>query len=85
MQLRWVAIVRRKTWKRTKTNNVPSMGPPIMYLIRMEWLWNLHVGKLETNIVGMGVHKIVKHMGKADLKNRMKTITLEKWLTMTPN
>jgi hypothetical protein len=32
---------------------------------------------IEKNIVGMGVHKIVKHMGKVDLENWMKTITLE--------
>jgi hypothetical protein len=33
----------------------------------------------------MGMHKIVKQMGKIDLKNQMKIITLEKWLIMTLN
>jgi len=45
------------------------MGPPIMYLIWMEWLWDPHIEKLEKNIVGMGVHRIIKHVGKADPKN----------------
>jgi aryl carrier-like protein len=31
------------------------------------------------------MHKIVKQMGKIDLKNLMKIITLEKWLIMTLN
>jgi hypothetical protein len=35
--------------------------------------------------MGMGVHKIIKQMGKIDPKNRQKNITLEKWLTVTPN
>jgi len=35
--------------------------------------------------MGMGMSKIIEHMGKVDPKNRVKTITLEKWLTMTPN
>jgi hypothetical protein len=40
---------------------------------------------LETlkNTMRMGMHKIVKQMGKVNPKNRSKT--LEKWLTMTPN
>jgi hypothetical protein len=36
-------------------------------------------------IVGMGVCKIVKQMGKVDLKNQTKIITLEKWLIATLN
>jgi hypothetical protein len=37
------------------------------------------------NTVGMGVCRIVKQMGKANPKNWAKIITLEKWLTTTPN
>jgi hypothetical protein len=37
------------------------------------------------NIMGMGVHKIIKQMGKTNPKNREKTVTLEKWLTVTLN
>jgi len=33
----------------------------------------------------MGVHRTVKQMGKCDSKKPKKTITFEKWLTMTPN
>ncbi len=33
----------------------------------------------------MGVHRTVKQMGKGDSKKPKKTITFEKWLTMTPN
>jgi hypothetical protein len=33
----------------------------------------------------VGVHKIVEQMGRANPNNWMKTVTLEKWLTMTPN
>jgi len=35
--------------------------------------------------MGMGVHKIVEQMKKIDLENQVKTIILEKWLTMTLN
>jgi hypothetical protein len=35
--------------------------------------------------MGMGVHKIIKLMEKTKTKNQVKTITLEKWLTMTLN
>jgi hypothetical protein len=35
--------------------------------------------------MGMGVCRIVEQVGKADLKNQAKTVTLEKWLTMTSN
>jgi hypothetical protein len=55
------------------------MGPPIIYLTSTKWLWNPHVENPKKNIVGMGVHKIVKQMGKNNLKNRVKTATLEKW------
>jgi len=36
------------------------------------------LGKLEKNIMGMGVHKIIKQMGKTNLKNWAKIVTLEK-------
>jgi hypothetical protein len=39
-----------------------------------------HVGKLEKNTMGMGVHKIVEQMGKTNPKNRVKIITPEEWL-----
>jgi hypothetical protein len=61
------------------------MGPPYCVLDFDEWLWDPHVEKLKKNIVGMGVHKIVKWMEKYDLENRAKTVTFEKWLTVTPN
>jgi hypothetical protein len=35
--------------------------------------------------MGMGMSKIVEHMGKVDLKNQVKTIIPKKWLTMTSN
>jgi hypothetical protein len=37
------------------------------------------------NIVGMGMHKIIKQMGKAYPNNRVKIVTSKKWLTVTPN
>jgi hypothetical protein len=48
------------------------MGPLVMYLILMKWLWNLHVEKLEKSTVGMGVCKIVEQMEKIDPKNWAK-------------
>jgi hypothetical protein len=33
----------------------------------------------------MGMHNIIKQMGKIDPQNWAKIITLEKWLIMTPN
>jgi hypothetical protein len=57
----------------------------IVYLILKKWLWNPHIGKLERNTVGMGVHKIIKQMGKTDPKNYAKIIILEKWLVVTSN
>jgi len=33
----------------------------------------------------MGVHRTIKQMGKDDSKKPKKTVTFEKWLTMTPN
>jgi hypothetical protein len=33
----------------------------------------------------MGVHIIIKQMGKINPKNQAKTITFEKWLIVTPN
>jgi len=39
------------------------MGPLVVYLT-MEQLWNPHVMKLEKNAMGMGMHKIIKQMGK---------------------
>jgi hypothetical protein len=41
--------------------------------------------KPEKNTVGMGVHNIVKQMGKINLENQAKIVTLENWWTMTPN
>jgi hypothetical protein len=35
--------------------------------------------------MGMGMHKIVKQMGNVDPNNRVKTVTLEKWLIVTLN
>jgi hypothetical protein len=43
------------------------------------------LGKLEKNIVGMGTYKIIKHMGKSNPKNQMKTRIFEKWLIVTLN
>jgi hypothetical protein len=44
-----------------------------------------HVGKLEKNTLGMGVHKIIKQMEKVDLENQIKTISNKKCLSMTLN
>jgi hypothetical protein len=52
--IRWDVIVRQRMWKQTRTNNVPSMGPLIMYLIRMERLGNPHVGKTWKKYSGDG-------------------------------
>jgi hypothetical protein len=35
--------------------------------------------------MGMGMHKIVEQMGKANPNNQVKFVTPEKWLTMTSN
>jgi hypothetical protein len=35
--------------------------------------------------MGMGVHKIIKQMGKAHPKNQAKIVTPNKWLSMTLN
>jgi hypothetical protein len=35
--------------------------------------------------MGMGMHRFVEQMRKINLKNQMKTIILEKWLSMIPN
>jgi hypothetical protein len=61
------------------------MGSFVVYLIPTKWLWDPHVKKLEKNIVGMGMHRIVEQMGKVNSKNWAKIITFEKWLFMTPN
>jgi hypothetical protein len=45
------------------------MGPFIMYMTLTKWLWNFHVGKLDKNTMGMGMHKFVKQMEKPDLNN----------------
>jgi hypothetical protein len=45
------------------------MGLLIVYLISTKWLWDPHVGKLEKNIVGMGVRKIIEQTKKVDLEN----------------
>jgi hypothetical protein len=37
------------------------------------------------NTVGVGMHRIVKQMGKVDLRNQTKIIVPEKWLIMTSN
>jgi hypothetical protein len=37
------------------------------------------------NTIGMGMHKIVKQMGKANIENHAKIITFEKSLTVTLN
>jgi hypothetical protein len=54
------------------------MGPPIMYLTSMKWLWDPHVEKPKKNTMGVGMHKIIKQMGKIDLENRVNIVTLEK-------
>jgi hypothetical protein len=61
------------------------MGPHVMYLTLMKWLWNPHVEKFEKNIVGMGMHKIVEQMGKVDPNNQVKIVIPKKWLIVTPN
>ncbi len=72
VQVRWVIVIWQRVWRRAKANNVLPNGFPIMYLILIEWLWDPHViGKLEKNIIGMGMHKIVKQMGKV-----VSTLTL---------
>jgi hypothetical protein len=45
------------------------MGPLVVYLTSMKWLWNLHVKNLEKSTVGMGVRKIVEQMEKIDPEN----------------
>jgi hypothetical protein len=36
------------------------MGPNVVYLILMKWLWDSHVKKFEKNTMGMGMDKIIK-------------------------
>jgi hypothetical protein len=43
------------------------------------------LGNLRKVIVGMGMHKIVKQMGKVDPENKTKIVILDKWSTMTLN
>jgi hypothetical protein len=43
------------------------------------------LGSLRKFTMGMGMHIFIKKMKKVNLKNQMKTIILEKWLTMIPN
>ncbi len=54
------------------------MGPLVMYLTPTKWLWNPHVGKPEKNIVGMGMHRIIKQMKIFDLMNQAKIVAIEK-------
>jgi hypothetical protein len=61
------------------------MGPLVVYLTLMKWLWDPHVKKPKKNIVRIGVHNIVKQMGKNNLENQTKPVTFENWLTMTLN
>jgi len=84
-QIRWAIIIGRKMHKWTRVNNIPSNGFPIVYLTLTKWLWNPHVKKPGKNIMGMGVCKIVKQMGRVDPNNQAKTVTLEKWLIVTLN
>jgi hypothetical protein len=44
-----------------------------------------HVKKPKKNTVGMGMCRIIEQMGKINLMNQMKIITLEKWLVVTLN
>jgi hypothetical protein len=84
-QVKWVINIGWKTQKWPQANIVLPMGPPIVYLILMKWLWDIHVGKLKKNTMGMGMDKIVKQMGKVDLKIWAKTIIFFKWLIVTLN
>jgi hypothetical protein len=45
-----------------------------------EMIMDPHVGKLEKNSMGMGVHKIVEQMGKVYPKNWAKIVTPKEWL-----
>jgi hypothetical protein len=47
-----------------------------MYLSLMKWLWDPHVKRPKKNTMGM--HRIVEEMGKTDLDNWVKIVTLEK-------
>jgi hypothetical protein len=74
------------TFKETKLHtSLVTLKDLMLIMILTKWLWNPHVGKLGKNIVGVGVCKIVEQMGRANPNNWMKTVTFEKWLTMTPN
>lgn len=42
--------------------------PLVVYKIQTKWLLNLHVKKHMRNIMRMGTHKIIKQIGKFDLK-----------------
>jgi hypothetical protein len=53
------------------------MGPIVMYLTPMKSLWDPHVKKPEKNTMGMGVHNIIKQMGKTNIESQTKTITFE--------
>jgi hypothetical protein len=49
------------------------MGPFVVYLTPMKWLWDLHIKKLEKNIVGVDMCRIVEQIGKIDLENQAKS------------
>jgi hypothetical protein len=61
------------------------MGPLVVYLTWTKDYDTPMSGSLRKIIMGMGMHKIVKQMGKFDPKNETKIIMLEIWPTMTLN
>ncbi len=83
-QVRWAIVVGGKHEGELE-QTILLMGLLVVYLISMKWLWNLHVGKLGKNIMGMSMHIIIEQMEKIDLENQAKIIILEKWLIATPN
>jgi hypothetical protein len=84
-QVGWATIVKQRAQRWTRTNNTPSDGSLIMFLIPMKWLWNPHVGKPKKNTMRMDVCIIVKQIENFDPKNWMKIVTCKKWQTMIPN
>ncbi len=68
-QVGLVVGVGQKVQICVKVNNVLPKGFFNVYQSWTKWLWNPYVEKLARNIMGMGMHSIVKQMGKIDSRH----------------
>ncbi len=84
-QMGCVIDVGQIAWKWARINNVPLNGSPYNVPNFDKMIMKSHIMKLRKNTMKMGVRRIIKQMGKVETKNWTKTVTFEKWLTMTLN